>query len=309
MADEGGVSLWLPGLFGSLAAVPGTPGWQFASIYYHTSVDAGGAKVFPRGGRFEAGLDARGDLIFLNSTYVFATPVLGGQAAIGLTGAYGRMRATIDATLTGPRGNSISGSLTDTLWGFGDLYPLATIKWNRGVHNFMTYLYGDIPVGAYNPNRIANIGIGHGGIDGGIGYTYFNPQTGHEFSVVTGLSYNFKNPETDYKNGVDWHLDWAASQFLSKQVQIGIVGYVYRQLTGDSGAGAVLGDFKSQIAGVGPQFGYIFPAGHMQGYLNLKGYWEFAAENRPKGWNAWVTLAFSPPAHTPPPPTKPLVYK
>jgi hypothetical protein len=47
----------------------------------------------------------------------------------------------------------------------------------------------------------------------------------------------------------------------------------------------------------------------MQGYLNLKGYWEFAAENRPKGWNAWLTLAFSPPAHAPPPPTKPLVYK
>jgi hypothetical protein len=27
MADEGGVSFWLPGLFGSLAAVPQQPGW------------------------------------------------------------------------------------------------------------------------------------------------------------------------------------------------------------------------------------------------------------------------------------------
>ena len=34
----------------------------------------------------------------------------------------------------------------------------------------------------------------------------------------------------------------------------------------------------------------------MQGYLNLKGYYEFAAENRPSGWNAWVTLAISPAA-------------
>jgi hypothetical protein len=32
----------------------------------------------------------------------------------------------------------------------------------------------------------------------------------------------------------------------------------------------------------------------MQGYLNLKGYYEFGHENRPEGWNAWVTLAFSP---------------
>ena len=32
LADEGGVSFWLPGLFGSLAAVPGTPGFSFATF-------------------------------------------------------------------------------------------------------------------------------------------------------------------------------------------------------------------------------------------------------------------------------------
>jgi hypothetical protein len=42
LADEGGVSFWLPGLFGSLAATPQQPGWAAASIYYHTSVSAGG---------------------------------------------------------------------------------------------------------------------------------------------------------------------------------------------------------------------------------------------------------------------------
>jgi len=25
--------------------------------------------------------------------------------------------------------------------------------------------------------------------------------------------------------------------------------------------------------------------------VNLKGYWEFGAENRPECWNAWLTLA------------------
>jgi len=28
----------------------------------------------------------------------------------------------------------------------------------------------------------------------------------------------------------------------------------------------------------------------MQGYLNLKSYWELANQNRPDGWNAWVTF-------------------
>ena len=41
MADEGGVSFWLPGLFGSLAAAPQQPGWSLTSVYYHTSVSAG----------------------------------------------------------------------------------------------------------------------------------------------------------------------------------------------------------------------------------------------------------------------------
>jgi hypothetical protein len=50
---------------------------------------------------------------------------------------------------------------------------------------------------------------------------------------------------------------------------------------------------------VGPQIGYLFPIGGMQGYLSLKAYWEFDAERRADGWNTWLTLAISPAA--PPP--------
>ena len=55
------------------------------------------------------------------------------------------------------------------------------------------------------------------------------------------------------------------------------------QLGCDSGAGDRVGCFQSQVVGVGPQIGFIFPVGEMQGYLNFKGYKEFAAENRPEG--------------------------
>ena len=41
LADEGGVSFWLPGFFGSLAAAPQQPGWALTSVNYHTSVSAG----------------------------------------------------------------------------------------------------------------------------------------------------------------------------------------------------------------------------------------------------------------------------
>ena len=70
------------------------------------------------------------------------------------------------------------------------------------------------------------------------------------------------------------------------------MGYVYYQLSGDGGSGAVLGDYKVRVYSVGPQAGYFIPVGEAQGYLSLRGYYEFDAANRPEGWNASLTLAF-----------------
>jgi hypothetical protein len=295
-ADEGGVSFWLPGQYASLAATPLTPGWSLSGIYYHSSIEASGGQTFNRGGGIQAGLRGDADLGLLAATYVFADPVLGGQAAITLAEGFGRINAFVQATLTGPGGGTISGEAEDTRTGFTDFYPTASLRWNEGVNSFMVYLAGDIPIGAYDDDRLANVGIGHGAIDVGGAYTYFNPQTGHEFSLTAGLTYNFENEATDYQNGIDSHIDWGASQFVSETTHIGLAGYLYQQLTGDSGDGATLGDFKSRIVGIGPQIGHLFPAGNMQGYFNLRGYYEFAEENRPPGWNVMVTLAFSPPA-------------
>jgi hypothetical protein len=307
-ADESGISFWLPGQFGSLAAAPAVPGWSGAAVYYHTTVAASGAAAAAREiqiGRFSptvnvslnVNLHAPPDLLLLNSTYTFATPVLGGQLAVGMTGLFGRSAASIDGTLTtgfGPFATTRMGSIGDSITSFGDLYPMATLKWNAGVHNFMTYVTGDIPVGAYDSTRLANIGIGHGAVDGGGGYTYLNPQTGEEFSTVAGFTYNFKNQDTQYQNGIDFHVDWGASKFLSKQVFVGLVGYLYQQVTDDFGQNPILGGFRSRVVGLGPQIGYLFPVGDMQGYLNLKGYGEFDAANRPSGWNTWLTFSISP---------------
>jgi hypothetical protein len=159
----------------------------------------------------------------------------------------------------------------------------------------MIYGLGDIPVGDYDSARLANLGLGHGAIDGGLGYTYLNPANRLEFSAVVGMSYNFINPSTHYQNGLDAHLDTGASYFLTKQLNVGLLGYYFQQITGDHGAGAQLGGFISRDAGIGPQLNYFFPVtDKIQGYVNVKAYREFAAENRPEGWNVWLTIAFSP---------------
>src|SRR5262249_26011621 len=155
-------------------------------------------------------------------------------ASASVIAAYGRVSTSLAGILSGaltvPGFVSIpftrADSISDSVWGFGDVIPQFALRWNAGVHNFMTYLTGDVPVGAYDSTRLSNIGIGHGAIDAGGGYTYLNPQTGHEFSAVLGFTYNFLNQSTQYQNGVDMHLDWGASQFLTKQFLVGAVGYV-----------------------------------------------------------------------------------
>lgn len=290
-ADEAGVSFWLPGQYGSLAAAPGGPGWSLPMVYFHSSADAGAGRDFDIGGRVAAGLEVSADLLLVVPTYTIASPVWGGQAQVSMTGIVGGVDVSADATLTGPGGTELSRNASDSLTSVGDLYPSATVRWNDGNRNFLAYAMAGVPVGDYEVGRLANIGLNHWSVDAGGGYTYFNPTTGRELSVVAGATYNFENPDTHYQSGVDAHLDWGCSQFLSEQLHVGLVGYVFYQVSGDSGSGARLGDFKSRVNGIGPQVGHLFAMGEGQAYLNLKGYYEFGGKNRPAGWNVWLTLA------------------
>src|SRR5205807_2521118 len=143
-------------------------------------------------GNLSANLNANADIVMAIPSYVFATPVLGGQAAVALIVPMGRNNVSVDATL--------------------------------------------------------NAAVGPFGF----------AQTGQEFNAVLGFTYNFQNQSTQYQNGVDMHLDWATSKFITKQWQIGLVGYVYNQLSCDTGAGDRVGCFESRVMGAGPQIGYSF---------------------------------------------------
>ncbi|MBR0692269.1 transporter [Bradyrhizobium lablabi] len=312
-ADQGGVSFWLPGAFASLTAAPAVPGWAYETIYIHLQQSAGGGKNFVTSngvpGSVVAGLNAHADVLVQGVTYTWAQPVLGGQAGFTVLAAPGNIGVGIDATLTGPRGNTVSGTATDNRATVSDVFYQGTLKWNQGVNNEMVYIFGNIPSGTYDSNRLANLNYGYTAVDVGGAYTYLDPKSGHEFSVLAGVTYSGKNHNLQYQNGIDFHLDWGLSQFVAKNVHVGLAGYYFQQLTGDSGAGATLGDFKGRVLGIGPQVGFIFPVAEgYQGYLNLRGYKDFAAENRPDGWTAWATFQLSP---APPEPAsaKPVVRK
>jgi hypothetical protein len=166
-ADEGGVSYWTPGQYGSFASIAPSPGWSLPLVFYNYGGSIGASRPLTRGHLLTAGLRGSFDGLFVVPTYTFNTTILGAVPSFSMAVLPAYSPASADVLL-GP----LSFSRSDSVWGGGDLYPNAQLFWNPGgVNNFMFYLTGDIPVGAYSPDRLANIGIGHGAIDGGGAYT------------------------------------------------------------------------------------------------------------------------------------------
>lgn len=287
-ADEGGVPFWLSGQYASMAAVPMATGWSLVAMPYSYNGSADKSKTFQRGQSINAGLSARESFVLMQLGYVAEEKILGGQPYIGFGWGPGANTTTASVSVTHP---NVQFNRANTSNGATDIYPLASLTWNSGNNNYKTYITGDIPVGTYNSTSLSSIGIGHAAIDAGGGYTYLNTITGLEFSGVLGATYNWINPQTNYQNGIDSHLDWSVSQFISQNWQVGIAGYAYYQLTADSGSGDRVGAFKSRVAAIGPQIGYLFNIGKNPAYINLRAYKEYWAQNRVEGYATIATIS------------------
>jgi hypothetical protein len=286
----------LSGSFASAAAVPTDPGLSLSAMPYYYSGSAGVSHVFQRGDILASDLRSQSSIMSLQPGYTFDTTIAGGWLYMGLGLGFGHndTEANISIASLGSRG------VSDGITGRTDVAPFASLAWNSNSHNWMLYLTGNVPVGTYDSAALANIGLGHGAIDGGGAYTYFNAQNGHEFSATVGVTHNYENTDVGYRSGTDSHLDWAASQVLSPAWEIGIAGYLYYQLTDDQYptegiTGEIrekaLGGFKSRIAGVGPEAMYNFKLWGHAANLNLRGYWEFAAKDRIEGNGVFATLS------------------
>jgi hypothetical protein len=293
-ADQGGVSFWVSGSYASFAVSPSNPGWSLENSFYYDYGAASVSRSFAIGKLIVAGETSRSAIFTLQPTYTFATPVLGASLSVGLGFGGGYNSVLVQATITG---GTHGVARRDSIWGASDLAPVATLTWTKGNNNAMIYLTGNIPVGTYSSNRLAAIGIGHGAIDGGVGYTWQNSKSPWEFSIVAGLTGNMENTSTQYKNGLDSHIDFATSYSVAPDVQMGVAGYVYYQLTGDSGSGAKLGPFLSKAGGVGPQINWNFNVGQQQWSANVRGYYEYWTDHRTRGPVGFFTLSvpLSPP--------------
>lgn len=274
-AAEGASSHYLPGVAGDLGfALPPKPGLQLGNTLWIQSGDVDRAVLQ---GRVNAELDVDIILDLVAATYTFSDKVLGGSYTVGAMIPFGY--ANLEASLTGPLGNTVSASADS--FNLSDIV-LIPFQMNWSVGNFHFKLAESIiaPTGGYDVDKNVNLGRNYWSFDTAGAFTWMNTDTGTEVSFAPGIMVNTKNNETDYRTGTEFHLDFVANQFLAPTFAIGIRGYYYDQLSGDSGSGARLGDFKSESLGIGP--GFVWTPAFAGGKLAIAGKWihDVHSENR-----------------------------
>ena len=98
-------------------------------------------------------------------------------------------------------------------------------------------------------------------------------------------------------------LVFGAAQHFPKGLTLGVAGYYYDQVTGDSGSGDPLGSFKGRVTAVGPFLGYDFKMRGRPVSAKLRWLHEFDVTNRLEGDVGVLNVAF-PLGGSGPPPAK-----
>ena len=157
----------------------------------------------------------------------------------------------------------------------------------------MLFIYA--PTGDYEVGSLANLGRNYWTFDPTIGVSYSGAESGLNAALHTGFAINTENNDTRYKSGTVWHTELSVQQLLPVGkgfLGIGFNAFYYDQITGDSGSGAALGDFKGQTYGIGPVLTYVLPCGDNTLLGELRWLPELETKNRLEGDYFWAKLVY-----------------
>jgi len=298
-AAEDAKGFYLLGSNTTLSGISPPPGTYLTSLKYGYSGDATGAVANSIGlvdlGNLSLEADLRVDAdIFIEIPYlltVLPRKILGGYLGLGVMFPVGYQDISVDVdalvNLTLPNGTSLmaqrSLTLNDDTLSFGDPVALAQLGWHRGNWHWRIAGLLNIPIGDYHETDIANMGFNRWAVDTHAAVTWLDPMRGHEISVTAGFTFNGENPDTNYKTGTEFHVEWALMQNFSKSFAVGLAGYYYQQASGDSGPGATLGPFKGETTAIGPNINYSFEFRQIPVSTSFRWYHEFDTKNRLEG--------------------------
>jgi hypothetical protein len=296
-AEEGGSGHYMPGGAASFAdALPGKPGLAIANFFNFYDASASVSRQLPFGGLVTAGLDATAYSDTVVALYQTPLKLLGGYYAVGVVIPYVWMRAKGEVQVTRPGGVTITSTVRDKANGIGDitLYPFM-LGWT-GLNGDLKYdarlgIYA--PTGDYDKGKLANLGKNYWTFEPAVSLSYISSKIGLELSAFAGMDFNTKNHKTDYRSGTQFHLDFTVAEHLpifGGIIGLGANAFYYQQITGDSGSGASLGDFKGRTLGIGPVLSYATKIWKKDLVAEVKWLPEIEVKKRPKGDYIWFKL-------------------
>lgn len=286
-ALEGGYGNYVPGLYGGflLAATP-PPGWYLLNQVYFYFADSN--QEFVRQGEIVTDIELNEGYYILNLAWVSDFKILGGNYNFVISPSVGYTDISGDFI-----GETEEFRIEDSNFGISDLgITPVSLYWK--FENIYLSLSETIvvPIGEYDVDRQANLGLNYWSFDTNLAFTYFNRDKGLDISLNLGHLYNTKNNATEYKSGQELHLDYMVNHFFSRKFAAGLQGFYHHQITGDSGEGAILGDFKAEDAGIGPAVLWHSKVGGTSFVFTAKWLYEFHVENRLKGNYIFFNLLF-----------------
>jgi hypothetical protein len=295
LAAEYGWGTYLPGLSIPMIGFTPPPGFYLSDSVYAYEGSAGAAKKFPFGQASISGNLKEQFLVDVPMlSWITDVKILGGNLGFSATVPFpiGTERTSADVILTGPLGNSLQAGLSKSVWGIGDMAIAGLIGWNSGENHWNVAVTGTIPTGVYDPTSIAFLGLHRPSVDVRGAYTYLSMQTGIEISAAVGITFNYINTATNYQTGDELHFEWDINEHFASGWSIGVGGFVYDQVTGDSGAGAKLGPFEGRDVAIGPLVGYTFKFMEVIPVnLNARWFHEFDVKNRVTGNSIFGTIS------------------
>lgn len=289
-AAEGGAGFYLLGSKGPVAAVMPPAGVYFQNDLYLYSGDLGGNAQLPAGGKLAVGVEGKAAIEIPTMIWVLPEEVMGGHLGLSASLPLGWKETSADLTRSGPLGGVTTGSTTDAIFTVGDPIVSAFVGWEAGNFHYQVGTLVNVPIGDYQDGDISNIAFHHWGADVFAAATWFDPSVGLDLSGVVGMTFNAENPATNYRTGNEFHFEWAAVQHFNEQFDAGLVGYYYKQTTGDSGEGAAR-PFKGEVAAIGATIGWNFKAGELPIAARIKYFHEFEATNRAEGDAVLLTVS------------------
>ena len=288
-AEEGGSGHYAPGATSDfIDALPGKPAVVAANAftYYHGDttppIEFGGNTVL------NAHATLYADSIF--ALYESSLTFLGGNYAAATVIPYVWLK--VDANVkVGP----LTPKKSDSTSGLGDieLIPFILGWTNASDMKYDVRLGVYAPTGDYEKGQLANAGRNYWTFEPAVSFSWLSTKIGTEVTVFSGFDINTENDATHYQSGTSFHLDGTVAQHLplfGGFAGVGAEGFVYEQITADSGSGATLGSFEGHTYGVGPVVSYAHKIGKVDFAGEVKWLQEVDVQKRLKGDYLWVKL-------------------